>query len=185
MTVALTGGFANPAHDSANAFRPILRAMARPGTVEPVSGAQAPGLSIAAATVIATLCDPETPLFLGASVDMPALRDWITFQTGAPIVAAPDAMFALGRWQDMPLDEFAIGTAQYPDRSATLIVECDALDVTGGATLRGPGIRDTARMTLPDADALRANAALFPLGLDFLWTCEGAVAALPRSTKVS
>ena len=53
-----------------------------------------------------------------------------------------------------------------------------------GATLRGPGIRDTAMLSLPETDAFRANRALFPLGLDYVFTCGDLLAALPRSTEV-
>ena len=53
-----------------------------------------------------------------------------------------------------------------------------------GATLTGPGIRDTARLTLPEAETFRRNARLFPLGLDFFLTAGDRVAALPRTTRV-
>lgn len=183
---ALTGGFADPARDSAIAFRAILRAMARPGDIQTIAGAEPPaGVSAAAGCVIATLCDPETPIFLAPSMDSPALRDWITFHTGAPLVtSAGDARFALGGWDELPLAEFAIGTPEYPDRSATLIVERSSL-ASDGRALRGPGIKDVAHLNLPDGDVFAHNAALFPLGLDFIFTCGDRLAALPRTTKVS
>jgi alpha-D-ribose 1-methylphosphonate 5-triphosphate synthase subunit PhnH len=39
-------------------------------------------------------------------------------------------------------------------------------------------------LTLPEVAAFRANRALFPLGLDFFFTCGDRLAALPRSTVV-
>jgi alpha-D-ribose 1-methylphosphonate 5-triphosphate synthase subunit PhnH len=78
----------------------------------------------------------------------------------------------------------ALGTAEYPDRSATLIVECESLEAAG-ARLTGPGIRGEARLDLPETEAFFANARRFPLGLDFYFTAGDRVAALPRSTKVS
>lgn len=182
---ALSGGFADVARDAANAFRPLLQAMARPGEIRPIRGATGPApLSEAAATVIATLCDPDTPLWLAPSVDQPAIREWIAFQTGAPLVAPERARFALGRWEEFSLDAFATGTPDYPDRSATLIVELERLNNTG-ARLTGPGIADEAVLNLPERAAFQANHALFPLGLDFIFTCGQRVAALPRSTQVS
>lgn len=182
----LEGGFANPPVDAAHAFRATMSAMARPGRIEAITGASGPApLSAAAATVIMTLCDPETPVHLAGAHDTDDIRGWITFHTGAPLVGAKEARFALGAWQAlMPLGQFGTGTPEYPDRSATLIVEVPELRAEG-VTLRGPGIKETAALNLPEVTAFARNAALYPLGLDFLFTCGGSVAALPRSTKVS
>ena len=93
-------------------------------------------------------------------------------------------MFAVGDWAAlMPLAAYPVGTPEYPDRSATLIVE--SAELGDGATLRGPGIQDTHSLNLPEIEAFQANQALFPLGLDFIFTCGDQLAALPRSTEVS
>ena len=183
---ALSGGFADPARDAAHAFRGVIEAMARPGTIHVLSGAEPPApLSRAAGAVLLTLCDTDTPLHLAGEADCEAVRQWVAFHTGAPPCGAGAAMFALGSWEAlMPLSAYPTGTPQYPDRSATLIVEVPALEAAG-ATLTGPGIRDSAALSLPEIGAFSRNRALFPLGLDFLFTCGDRVAALPRSTKVS
>jgi alpha-D-ribose 1-methylphosphonate 5-triphosphate synthase subunit PhnH len=183
---AMAGGFADPSIQSAWGFRAAMMAMARPGDILTVAGAQAPtGVSVAASVLLLVLCDPDTPVWLSPSHDTAALRRWIAFHTGAPVVATRDAaVFALGTWDSLlPLDRYRIGTAEYPDRSATLIVEMGALR-TDGAVLTGPGIADVAGLTLPEVAAFRANRALFPLGLDFFFTCGDRLAALPRSTVV-
>jgi len=182
---SLSGGFADPPHQSADAFRGIMQAMARPGTICEIGGAVAPApLSIAAGTVLMTLCDPDTGLALTGRHDTAPVRDWIRFHIGAPIVAPHEAHFVLGEWDALPLDALPIGTTEYPDRSATVIVEMAEL-TPSGATLRGPGIRDAAALNLPARDTFQRNAALFPLGLDFMF-CHGTqIAALPRTTKVS
>ena len=180
----LDGGFSAPPVDSATAFRAIMTAMAQPGTIHRVTGALPPmPVSVAAGVVVLTLCDPETPLFLGASHDNTALRDWITFHSAAPLVAAGAAHFALGVWDDLPLGSFTRGTAEYPDRSATVIVELPEL-ANHGAVLRGPGIKDQAQLSLPDIGFFQRNSAQFPLGPDFIFTCGDRLAALPRSTRV-
>ncbi|MDE3079771.1 MAG: phosphonate C-P lyase system protein PhnH [Paracoccaceae bacterium] len=182
--LSLQGGFTDPAHESARAFRAILNALARPGRIEAVTGAQPPGpLSVAAGVVLLTLADPTTPLWLAPSHDLPALRDWIAFHTGAPLVGPQQAAFALGRWDALqPLDRFAPGTPDYPDRSATLIVDVPALE-PATHRLTGPGIRDAATLRLPGDEALRLNAGRFPLGLD-LFLCAGdRLAGLPRTVK--
>ncbi|MBS0124903.1 phosphonate C-P lyase system protein PhnH [Thetidibacter halocola] len=186
QTHALEGGFTDPATAAAHAFRAVMEAMARPGTIHRLTGAMPPApLSPAAGAALLTLCDTDTPLHLAGEADCPALRDWIAFHTGAPLVEPGQAMLALGPWQALaPLSAYPVGTPEYPDRSATLIVECPALEPKG-ATLRGPGIRDTTALSLPETEAFRANRALFPLGLDFLFTCGDRIAALPRTTLAS
>ncbi len=182
---SLTGGFSDPPVMSARAFRAALEAMARPGTIQRIEGAEAPApLSPAAATLILTLCDGGTPLYLTPGYDSAEIRAWVTFHTGAPLVARDAARFAVGPWAALaPLADYAAGTADYPDRSATLIVECDALR-SDGARLTGPGIRDAAHLALPEIAAFQANAARYPLGLDFFFTAGTQLAALPRTTQV-
>ncbi len=181
----LSGGFADPAIESAIAFRAVLNVTARPGRIERMSGHHGPEpISVAAATLLLVLADRTTPLHLAGAHDTPALRQWIAFHCGAPIVSAEEASFALGHWSAlMPLGRFAIGTPEYPDRSATLIV--DGHDFGGDrAELTGPGIKGTARMAVPERAAFVANRALFPLGWD-AYLCGGdQLAALPRSTEV-
>ena len=181
----LEGGFAHPATDAAHAFRGVMEAMARPGTIQTLMGANPPApLSVAAGVALLTLCDTETPLYLAGDADCEAVRTWVAFHTGAPITGPSHCMFALGTWGALgPLAAYPIGTSEYPDRSATLIVECADL-VTEGETLTGPGIRDASSLSLPETQAFQDNAALFPLGLDFIFTSGNRIAALPRSTKV-
>lgn len=186
MTIThLDGGFADPARDGARAFRSALQAMARPGRIEAVTGAVPPApASPAAGALLLTLCDTTTPLYLAPSHDTEGLRGWITFHTGAPFAGPEHAMFALGTWESLqPVARFAVGTSEYPDRSATLIVEVASLTNTG-ATLTGPGIETQSRLSLPETEAFRANRRRFPLGFDTYLTCGDRLAGLPRSTSV-
>lgn len=182
---ALSGGFADAPIQSARAFREILEAMARPGTLHQVAGAHPPQpLSTAAGAVLLTLCDSTTPLFLAGDADCQKVRDWIAFHIGAPLVAAEAAAFALGTWDDLqPVSRFSIGLPDYPDRSVTLIVELDRL-TNHGPALTGPGIETVTWLNLPETAAFRANRALFPLGFDTIFTSGERLAALPRTTRV-
>ena len=184
-TIALEGGFSDAPITAATAFRAAMDAMARPGEIRALEGAMPPPpVSVAAGTLLLTLCDPETPVALLGQTNTQQMRDWLTFHTGAPLVAAENAMFALGTWEALtPITRFAIGTPEYPDRSATLIVECETLS-TEGARLTGPGIAEEAGLTLPDLAPFQQHRALFPLGLDFFFTAGSQVAALPRTTIV-
>ncbi len=180
-----SGGFDNAPIQAAHAFRAAMTVMARPGEIRPLTGVVPPSpLSAAAGTLLLTLCDPETKLNLAGAVDTDAVRNWLTFHTGAPLVPAPEADFAVGTWDALaPLDVYRIGTPEYPDRSATLIVECEALEQVG-AVLSGPGIKDVAHLAVPDIAAFQANSKLYPLGCDFFLTCGEQVAAVPRSTQI-
>ena len=94
MNDALSPGFADPVADAQACFRAVLDAMARPGRVHAVSGVSAPApLCDAAAAVLLTLTDHETPIWLDADAD--AARGWIAFHTGAPAVGAALASFAM------------------------------------------------------------------------------------------
>lgn len=181
---SLSGGFAEAPLQSARAFRAILEAVARPGLIHPVGGAAPPApLSVAAGVALLTLADITTPVHLAGGADCRAVRDWLTFHVGAPVVAAAAADFAVGTWDALqPVSRFRIGDPDFPDRSATLIVEMDRL-TAHGPCLSGPGIETATWLSLPETAAFRANRALFPLGFDCIFTCGNRLAALPRSTR--
>jgi len=182
----LSGGFSDPAAQSARAFRQIMTAMARPGQIVTIEGGQGPApLTPALATLALTLFDNTTPIHLAGAFDCPELRQWLSFHCGAPLVAAEQAQFALGLWHDLaPLSRFNHGDPAYPDRSATLIVAWETLE-NHGSCLRGPGIETEIALNLPQSPAFSANRALFPRGLDFIFAAHSHIAALPRSTRVT
>lgn len=185
VTDALTGGFADAPVEAARAFRAALEALARPGRVQRLTGTNPPApLSVAAGTLLLTLADGTTPVHLAPSHDCEALRDWLTFHCGCPLVGAEDAVFAVGTWDALrPVGRFAIGTPDYPDRAATLIVEVPAFDPPN-ARLTGPGIAGETNLLVPDVAAWAANRAGFPLGFDSYLTCGDRIAGLPRSTRL-
>lgn len=185
IKTTLDGGFTDAPAQSARAFRAILTALSRPGVIVALAGGQPPApLSVAAGVAALVLLDATTPVYLAGAHDGAPLRDWLGFHTGAPVVAPERAAFAIGTWAALqPVARFAVGTPEYPDRAATLIVETDRL-LTAGARLRGPGIVGECALSLPEAAAFIANRVRFPLGFDSLLTCGNLLAGLPRSTLV-
>jgi alpha-D-ribose 1-methylphosphonate 5-triphosphate synthase subunit PhnH len=186
-------GLADPAHDAQRLFRVVLDAFSHPGRIMALPDAPAGvgPLSAAATAFVLTLVDRDTPLWLAPAFDIPAVRDFVRFHTGASIVAhEADALFAVLTPDHSPmLDGFAIGSDPYPDRSATLIVEVPALIGGPVRRLRGPGIAtdvETAVAGLPDSFCTewRANHALFPCGVDVVFTAGAEVLAVPRSILV-
>lgn len=189
----LAPGLADPAHDSQRLFRDILDAFAHPGRVVSLQSAPAAvaPLSPAATAFVLTLVDRDTPLWLAPALDTEDVRDFVRFHTGTAIVASEQqALFALLTPARSPLfDGFAIGTDTYPDRSATLVIEVPSLQGGPALTLRGPGIDGTAQLAvpgLPDSflQDRAANLALFPCGVDLVFTAGSDLLALPRSIVV-
>jgi alpha-D-ribose 1-methylphosphonate 5-triphosphate synthase subunit PhnH len=177
-------------------FRKVMDAMARPGSIHTIeSSAAAPvPLSPATASIALTLFDHDTPIWLGAPfAASEAVASWLRFNTSCPIVADQgQAAFALAG--DMaalpPLESFALGTPDYPDRSTTLILQVASLTDGDALILSGPGIRGTATLRaagLPKdlVEQLSGNRVLFPRGVDLLLIADHDIAALPRTTIVA
>lgn len=181
-----------PVIENQAAFRAVMDCMASPGWIKTLACVDAPlPLMAGTAAIVRSLVDYETPVWLDGGLAEAAVAEWIRFQTGAAVVADPQqAAFAfIGDGAGLPdLAAFSPGSGDYPDRSATLVVQVAGFS---GATfsLTGPGIQ-TERMLaaepLPDdfADRWAANQALFPRGIDLLLVAGDRVAALPRTVRV-
>lgn len=196
LSTAPMPGFSNLALQSQAAFRTIMDAMARPGSIH-----RAPELLTApapmgpvAAMIALTLCDFDTPVWLDPGLSKSAeLADYLAFQTGAPIVKSPekaDFAFISNPRKMSNLSDFAYGSDTYPDRSATLIIAVEALTNATGPVLSGPGIESVTRFAaapLPETfwAMARANHALYPRGVDIIFCSPTELACLPRSTKIS
>ena len=190
--LSIPAAFSDPVGDAQAAFRAVLGCMAEPGTVQTLSRVPAAvrGLGPAAAALALTLADFETPVWLGDGCQ-PA-GSWLRFHCGTPIVGEPGrARFAFAdAGAALPDPEsFDLGTDEFPDRSATLIVELPDLQAGKGLRLSGPGISAAHRLEAaglaPGFWARRAALApLFPRGLDLILTCGARMAALPRTIRV-
>ena len=190
----VTGGFSDPVFDSQHIFKAVMDGMARPGKVQSFDlSIQPPSpLGKAAGGILLTLCDYETPVWMNGAFSKSVVPSWLSFHTGAQLAnAKADARFAVldAGSQLSSFDLFAQGTQEYPDRSATVIIEVP--DLTGGSKLRlsGPGIRESEIIQptgLPDI-FLRLwseNRAVFPRGVDVILTCGSHFICLPRSTRI-
>ncbi|MEO0944985.1 MAG: phosphonate C-P lyase system protein PhnH [Pseudomonadota bacterium] len=191
----LDGGLSEPVFQAQSTFRAVMKAMAEPGLIvncEPATIPPKP-LQPLAATVCCTLCDADTSIYLDEQMRGTAgVETWLSFHTGARIQAtATTADFALiSDVSHLPtLESFAHGTQDYPDRSTTLIVQIAALSGDDPVTLTGPGIKKDrvfAPKGLPShfISSWADNHALFPRGVDIIFTSRTALACLPRSTRI-
>ena len=195
MQSSIRPGFGDAVAQPQEVFRIAMQAMACPGSSFRVNAGLKPPapLNGAAAALLLTLCDFETTVWLdGALSDTPGVAEFVRFHTGARLVDAPaDAAYAVVSNAEhmLPLTCFAQGTAEYPDRSATLILQVAELKAAGWK-LEGPGIQDHrlfAASPLPSdfARQAKANRALFPCGIDMFFVTDLGLAALPRSTRLT
>lgn len=189
--VAVPPGFTDPVLDSQGVFRAVLEATAHPGRICRLHHSLTPPgrLLPTTAAVLLALADFESCVWLDSSLADAA--GFIRFHTGARITAeAGEAAFAvIGAAGELPaFSAFAQGSAEYPDRSATLLVQCSQLHQAGNR-FAGPGIAgevsfgfEPAPTDLPER--MSANRALFPRGVDLLLFDAHHVAALPRSVRL-
>lgn len=180
---------------AAGFFRTVLAAFATPATPRllPRLPDAPPPLLPGTAAIIRALADYQTPVWLAPRLDQEEVRKFIRFHTGAPIVEdGRAAVFALLDVEDVlaHIDRFPIGTDEYPDRSAVLVVQSGSAGAAHQVDCSGPGLKETVPFGVAGTDSafwrrLLMNTALFPLGLDFLFASPHALAALPRSTKLT
>lgn len=203
VSANLGPGFQDPVAQSQQTFRAVLKAMAEPGLVVLLIGPEGPGpMHDSAVSVLLTLADTDTPLWLDRAADTPEVREYLRFHCGCPITRREDkAVFALLVEGDIlpDLNRFSMGTPEYPDRSATLVIQVDALETinergvtfTPGhrVTLTGPGIPGERGLLVRGLDpefwiGFAELSLLFPLGLDVILAAPGMAACLPRSVRV-
>ncbi len=192
---AIKAGFDNSMLQSQAMYRKLLSAMAQPGRIVSCEfdlDAPAPLWPTTAAAAL-TLLDFDTPLWLDPrAAAQKALGDYLRFHCGCPLVeASGNAAFALiTDPAEMPaLQVFAEGSDEYPDRSATLLIQVERLDDSRGVILRGPGIESKQSFQAKGLPAgfwhqVQDNHAGFPKGVDMIFCAQDRIAALPRSTQV-
>ncbi len=192
----MPAGFADKVLSAQSTFRSVMDAMARPGSVhriEASAGVPAPMMRGSAAIAL-TLFDQDTPVWLDARMSATSdVAKWIKFHTSAPVIAG-SAVCSFALVADAPglpdFEKFSLGTAEYPDRSTTIILQVASLTEGPVYELRGPGIEGVASLRatidLPDwLDRLALNATLFPRGIDLVLVADDAIVAIPRTTRLT
>ncbi|GAB6051922.1 phosphonate C-P lyase system protein PhnH [Magnetospira thiophila] len=190
----IAAGFDSPVFGATACFRVILDALSRPATLRrlPLDLDAPAGLRPGTVAVLLTLADHDTPVWLAPGCDTAEARAYLRFHVGCPMIDTPSrATFAVLTPNDdlSALDALPLGTSDYPDRSATVILQAETLAEDDGPTFTGPGIEIRHRLqVLPTPDGLwtrvAANHALFPCGLDWLFTTDTHLAAVPRSSAL-
>jgi len=173
------------------AFRSVLQAFARPGTVRPL--ARSVSDRTAALDLLAdSLMDSECALSNLWGEDIPTAHR-ISTRTGCRLAPTDQAEFVLAGigGAGFRIAELRVGDPDYPDRGSTLLYLAEKIHPAGGSWWwSGPGIESklAPRMDgVPDGEwtALRLANSSYPCGVDAIFLDrEGRVAALPRSTRL-
>lgn len=191
--MTLETAFTLPVQDAQHSFRRLLKAMSEPGVIVALHqlkhGWQP--LNVATTSVLLTLADNDTPVWLSNALHNDIVSQSLRFHTNAPLVEQPQqATFAVSSdtISSEQLNALCEGSAVAPETSATLIVQVSSL--SGGRMLRltGAGIAEE-RMIAPQLPncilhELTERPHPFPLGVDLILTSGERLLAIPRTTHV-
>jgi alpha-D-ribose 1-methylphosphonate 5-triphosphate synthase subunit PhnH len=186
-------GFSAPVIESQAVFRRALHALSRPGEIVQIecSAELPPCFQPAAGALLLVLLDQDTRVWLAPPLDDQGAR-YLRFHTGCVLVEqqADADVAVVGAVRHLPpLASFALGAAEYPERSATVVVQVETLNAGAGWSLQGPGIEQGASLAAGGLDELfvrewRALQRLFPRGIDLFFACGARLAGLPRTTRI-
>jgi alpha-D-ribose 1-methylphosphonate 5-triphosphate synthase subunit PhnH len=192
-------------YDTQSIYRLLLNLTARPGEIGRVALSASkigllPGAGDTALALAFMLLDSEVGFFVDME-QVPELAGMIRLRTLSwPATAeAADYIFAdgtsaPGTWAST----IRRGTLAEPEMGATVILQVDALEAGFASestndvqlTLSGPGIADVQHLRVGGLDrhwlTIRESwNEEYPMGVDLiLFTPDGILAALPRTTKV-
>ena len=197
-------------HRAQRAFRSVLGAFARPGTVQSIE--LAPGNPARPAALDAAL-EAATRLFVDQAVtfcvadfETDATAAYLTSETHARRVPLRDADFVVvparadAQTAREAVAEACRGTLTSPEKGATVLMGCARLaevpedgqvaePAVHVVALRGPGVERENRFAVDRADWLRARDARgdeFPCGIEIvLVDPDGRVVAVPRSSRAT
>ena len=197
-------------HRAQRAFRSVLGAFARPGTVQRIE--LAPGNPARPAALDAAL-EAATRLFVDQAVtfcvadsETDATTAYLTSETHARRAPLRDADFVVvparadAQTAREAVAEACRGTLTSPEKGATVLMGCARLaevpedgqvaePAVHVVALRGPGVERENRFAVDRADWLRARDARgdeFPCGIEIvLVDPDGRVVAVPRSSRTT
>ncbi len=193
----LQAGFSNPVSHAQQCFRHLLKLMSEPGLIHSFDALEAGlgDIDSSAFSVLLTLVDNETQLWLAPSFRQDMIKKNLSFHCGCPITeASKDADFLLATGNELIPEQCSVGTVVRPDTAATVIIQVNDIsnEERAGANplvLSGPGIPDQRALFVAGLDRtwlewLQVRHEHFPLGMDLVLCAGDKVCALPRSVRV-
>ena len=191
--MTLQTAFTLPVQDAQHSFRRLLKAMSEPGVIVSLQQIQHgwQPLNIASTSLLLTLADHDTPVWMAAALNNDLVGQNLRFHTGATLVEQPQqAIFAVAcdTISAEQLNVLSAGTLAAPETGEFLLY----LE-TGQRAIRSEQTKAAVlaeeRMIapqLPDCiiDELTERPHPFPLGIDLILTCGERLLAIPRTTHV-
>lgn len=131
-TVPLLPGFSEPVHSFQRIFRSLLNALAHPGSVQAIADiiTVPPPLNAACGVASLTLFDGETTVWLQPRDGMEAVKTWLQFHCGCLWTTTPSTADFAVITEPLRLESLSMfnwGNPETPERSATLLVQVQAL----------------------------------------------------------
>ncbi len=173
--MTLQPAFTLAVQDAQHSFRRLLKAMSEPGVIvslHQLSQGWLP-LNLATTSVLLTLADNDTPVWLSGALSNDIASQNLRFHTSAPLVDQPQqAVFAVADEQisHEQLNALSEGSAVAPETSATLILQVSSLSRRPHAAPHGGRHRRRAHGRAAAAGVHHSRADRrphpFPLGID-------------------
>ena len=197
----IPAGFADYAQTSQKVYRAALQALSYPGRLIDLDhDASTPkDTNRVVAGLLSALLDSETSLWCSSKDQLIQACEWLQFHTDCAVLESSEQADFL--WikniEEFPeIERIKTGTDQYPDRSATCIIEVPSLSQKSidFFTLKGPGIQFTSELHVKGwskeiykklLSIWTQNHQLFPCGIDLYLSDGQHLIGLPRSTQLS
>jgi len=198
---SIAEGFADIAQTSQKVYRCALNAMSYPGRLFELShDASTPkDTDQVVSGLLLALLDSETSLWCSDKERLANACEWLQFHTDCVVLDSPEQADFLWMTSISDFPNLALlkaGTDEYPDRSATCIIEVPKLSEKSDDffTLKGPGIQFEGELHIKGwsnkdhkewLSLWTQNHQLFPCGVDVYLSDGQHLLGLPRSTKLS
>jgi alpha-D-ribose 1-methylphosphonate 5-triphosphate synthase subunit PhnH len=173
------------------AFRAMLNALARPGTIERIDPLpDVPSPFALAAALLEAVVDHEVTFAIApgnAAVEEAVLR-----RTGSIVGEPATADYVVTTLSALPATLVAVkaGSPEFPDHSATVVTVVPGFDSGQSLLIEGPGIPGSTPIAIEGwtpahTQAFREKNDLLPQGVDLvLVDAAGCLAAFTRYTRI-
>lgn len=163
-------------------FRCLMTAFSYPGRVLPLEGADGRALRLVLATLVDGACSLSDTHQLLEADDRRRLGARLCSLELADFIVVPGAQMLEGTPR--------LGSLENPEQGATVVLTVSSFGNGASLNLQGPGIDGEQALQVGGVDPAwwtqRAEwNAHFPLGVDFILVSGDAVAALPRTTRIT
>lgn len=180
-------------------FRMILDAMAKPGVIKIIDGIKInPPMGIHHSSILIgfALFNADAS-FCSLQLNQKEITDYLVLNTGGLSILknAADFIFINGLQSSELLSSIKIGTLEYPENGATVIIDVENIsdcfrEGYKGLKLSGPGIADEHHVFVNGLNdtiiSFRSEInSEYPLGVDLILTDEHhKMVCIPRTSKI-